>query len=51
MAKITGEQAVKVLQKERDEKVNACMKEVQEVLDKHGCILDYQPQIRIVLKS
>lgn len=47
---VTKEDALKILQKEQAERIEACQKEVQEVLDKHNCVLDYRPQITIVPK-
>ena len=32
----------KALQKETDDRINRCVKEVQEVMDKHNCTWDVQ---------
>jgi len=37
--KLDSNEAKRILQEENKAKIQACSKEVQEVLDKHGCML------------
>lgn len=44
----TKEEAIKILQADQEKNIKECQEEIQAVLDKYGCALDYRPQISIV---